>query len=180
MKINLNSSAMLISNLVLLLTALSVALITGLWYAYSCSVNLGLGKLPDREYLMGMQSINREILNPVFFATFMGSLLLLPACAWLNYGHPRFIFLLTASAIYVIGVFGVTIGGNVPLNNALDAFNIHSSSAQEIVNQRLNFEQPWNKLHQIRTIASLISLILVLIACIYNAPAAGSIEPPLK
>ena len=180
MKIYLNSSAMLIFNLVLLITALSVALITGLWYAYSCSVNLGLGKLPDREYLMGMQSINREILNPVFFATFMGSLLLLPVCSWLNYGHPRFIFLLTASAIYAIGVFGVTIGGNVPLNNALDAFNIHSSSAQEIINQRLNFEQPWNKLHQIRAIASLISLILVLIACIYNSPATGSIEPPLK
>ncbi|HMI02829.1 MAG TPA: anthrone oxygenase family protein [Pedobacter sp.] len=173
MKIKLNSSAMLTSNIVLLITALSVALITGLWYAYSCSVNLGLGKLPDREYLMGMQSINREILNPVFFATFMGTLLLLPVCTWLNYGHPRFIFLLAASAIYVIGVFGVTIGGNVPLNNALDAFNIHSSSAQDMITQRLNFEQPWNKLHQIRTIASLICLILVLVACINNAPAAS-------
>jgi uncharacterized membrane protein len=171
---------MLTSNTVLLITALSVALITGLWYAYSCSVNLGLEKLPDREYLMGMQSINREILNPVFFATFMGTLLLLPVCTWLNYGHPRFVFLLAASVIYVIGVFGVTVGGNVPLNNALDAFNIHSSSAQDIINQRLQFEQPWNKLHQIRTFASLICLILVLIACIYNSPATSSIKSPLQ
>ncbi len=78
--IKFNSSAILTSNVVLLITALLVALITGLWYAYSCSVNLGLGKLPDSEYLMGMQSINREILNLVFFATFMGTLLLLPVC----------------------------------------------------------------------------------------------------
>lgn len=166
---------MLTSNILLLITALSVALITGLWYAYSCSVNLGLGKLPDREYLMGMQSINREILNPVFFATFMGTLLLLPVCTWLNYGNPRFVFLLAASAIYIIGVFGVTIGGNVPLNNALEAFNIHSSSAQEILGLRLKFEQPWNKLHQIRTFASLICLILVLVACINNPPAVPKI-----
>lgn len=167
----LNFPTMSAPNIILLITALSTALITGLWYAYSCSVNGGLGKLPDKEYLSAMQSINRVILNPVFFATFMGTLLLLPLSAWLNYRQQdstRFILLLAASILYAVGVFGVTILGNVPLNNALDAFPINTASAQDIINQRTAFEKPWNKLHAIRTIVSFIALILVVLACMNN------------
>jgi uncharacterized membrane protein len=59
--------------------------------------------------------------------------------------------------------------GNVPLNNALDAFNLQGASAEEISRQRTLFEKPWNNLHSIRTIANAIALILVLIACIVKS-----------
>jgi uncharacterized membrane protein len=161
------STTMPVHTIVLLLTAFATALISGLLYSYSCSVIPGLGKLPDREYLMSVQSINREILNPVFFASFMGTLLLLPVSTWLYFrtpGSQSHGILLMACIVYAAGVFGVTMGGNVPLNNALDTFNIQSASPEQIIGQRQRFEQSWNTLHQVRTICSVVCLLLVLYA----------------
>jgi uncharacterized membrane protein len=155
-------------NIILLATAITTALIAGLFYSYSCSVNPGLGRLPNKEYLSAMQSINRAILNQVFFLSFMGTLLLLPVCTFLYRGQPAFIFLLLASLVYIFGVFGVTMVGNVPLNNSLDAFDLKGSSVQSIAEFRIKFEIPWNRLHTIRTIGSILSLVFVLIACIYK------------
>lgn len=155
---------------VLILTAVATALIAGLFYAYSCSVNPGLGKLSDEGYLLAMQSINRAILNPVFFASFMGTLLLLPVSTWLQYrsggASTAFYILFATTIIYGLGTFGVTITGNVPLNEALDKFNVKSASIEEIARQRQLFEIPWNRLNNIRTIANIVSLVLVIIACI--------------
>ena len=160
---------MTLANVTLLIAAFLTALIAGLFYSYSCSVNAGLGKLPDAAYLAAMQSINREILNPLFFMSFMGTLFLLPLATWLQFGNPvstRFYFMLAATLVYAIGTFGVTILGNVPLNNALDGFQLQSASPGLLHQQRELFEKPWNRLHSIRTIANAIALILVLVACI--------------
>lgn len=165
---------MTFANIALLATAFTTALIAGLFYAYSCSVNAGLGKLPDAGYLAAMQSINREILNPLFFMSFMGTLVLLPLSTWLQYSNPapvRFYLLLAATLVYAIGTFGVTIMGNVPLNNALDGFNIQTASPGLISEQRALFERSWNQFHSIRTIANAIALMLVLLACIVKQDA---------
>lgn len=154
-------------NLILLVTALAGGLIAGLFYSYSCSVNPGLGALPDANYLAAMQSINRTILNPVFFFSFLGTVLLLPLSTYLHFGTGnRFYLLLGAAVVYLIGTFGVTILGNVPLNEALDKINLTGASAQELAAHRLRFEVPWNRLHAIRTYASVLSFILVLLACL--------------
>jgi uncharacterized membrane protein len=156
------------ANIILLLAALATALIAGLFYSYSCSVNPGLGRLPDAAYLAAMQSINKAILNPLFFASFMGALILLPLATYLHYSQPipsRFWLLLIATIIYAAGTFGVTMVGNVPLNEALDKFNLQSATVQEIANQRIKFEMAWNRLHSIRTIFNVIALVLVIIAC---------------
>jgi uncharacterized membrane protein len=165
---------MTFANITLLATAFTTALIAGLFYAYSCSVNPGLGKLSDANYLSAMQSINREILNPVFFMSFMGTLVLLPLSTWLQYNPStpiRCYLLLGATLVYGAGTFGVTIFGNVPLNNALDAYQIQSASSEVLNQQRALFEKPWNQLHTIRTIANAIALILVLLACIIKQDA---------
>lgn len=162
---------MTFANITLLATALTTALIAGLFYAWSCSVIPGVGKLSDASYLAALQSMNREILNPVFFMSFMGTLLLLPLSTWLQYNPAapmRFYLLLGATLLYGIGTFGVTIFGNVPLNNMLDGFHIQSVSAEELSRQRTLFEEPWNRLHGIRTIVNVLALVLVLIALMVN------------
>jgi uncharacterized membrane protein len=167
---------MTFANITLLITAFTTALIAGLFYSYSCSVNPGLGKLPDAGYMAAMQSINREILNPLFFMSFMGTVILLPVSTWLQYSNPAptsFYLMLAATIVYAVGTFGVTIMGNVPLNNALDGFNLQSASPDMIHQQRELFEKPWNRLHSIRTIANAIALILVLLACL-NKQEAGA------
>ncbi|ACT96463.1 anthrone oxygenase family protein [Dyadobacter fermentans] len=154
-------------NLFLLATALTSGLIAGLFYSYSCSVNPGLGALPDAGYLSAMQSINRAILNPVFFFSFMGTLLLLPLSTYQHLGTgTRFYLLLGATLVYVIGTFGVTAAGNVPLNELLSKMNLTGASTDELAAHRLRFEMPWNRLHAIRTYASVLSFVLVLLACL--------------
>ncbi|MGH1516685.1 chryseobasin maturation helper ChrI [Chryseobacterium sp. JK1] len=149
---------------VLIITAVLTALIGGLFYAYSCSVVLGLGKLPDAEYLKAMQNINREILNPVFFLSFMGTAVLLPVSAVLFRGQqPVFIFLLVAALVYLIGVFGVTVVGNVPMNDALDRFDISNATIEAVKQMRDQFEGRWNFLNNIRTSFSVVSIILVVL-----------------
>lgn len=151
-------------------TALLLALIAGLFYSYSCSVNPGLGRLPDSGYIQSMQSINRAILNPGFFVSFMGTLIMIPVSAWLCYKNEgtgtSFYLLLAASIIYIVGVFGVTIMGNVPLNEALDKFVINTATPGQIKMERMRFEISWNRWHAIRTFSNISSLLLFLIAFI--------------
>ena len=158
--------------LVFVITTLSTGLIAGLFYAYACSVNPGLGRLSDTEYLRAMQSINRVILNPVFFMTFMGTLILLPVSTWLSYQgqpSPRFWYFLSAAIVYAVGVFGVTIAGNVPLNEALDKFNTGAASPDQAAVQRSLFEQKWNMLNTVRTVANILSALLAILACLARA-----------
>ena len=157
------------SNGFLVITTLLTALIAGLFYAYSCSVNLGLRELSDVNYVLAMQSINKAIQNPLFFLSFMGTLLFLPICTFVHYEQPlttRFLLLLSATLIYGIGVMGVTIFINVPLNEALDKFNAQNATAEAINQARNAFEKPWNQGHFIRTVASFLTLLLVVLACV--------------
>lgn len=160
------------TTLLLIITAVLTALIAGLFYSYSCSVVLGLGKLTDVEYLKAMQNINREILNPLFFISFIGTAVLLPLSTFVFRGHqPVLIFLSLATLAYLIGVFGVTVGGNVPMNDILDKFDISTSTTGAIKQMRATFENRWNFLNNIRTVFSLISILMVVCACIWHKEA---------
>jgi uncharacterized membrane protein len=157
------------NNVVLLLTIFVVALMAGLFYNWSTAITTGLHRLDDKEYLSAMQSINRTIQNPWFFLSFFGVIVLLPLCTYLQYkGEIKFNFYLTLFAliIYFTGVMLVTISINIPLNNMLDAFDINNAKLNDIVNMRKAFETKWNSYNMIRTISSIISLILLLLACI--------------
>lgn len=157
-------------SIVLVATATTTALMAGLFFAWSFSVTTGLAKLSNIEYIRAFQTMNKAILNPLFFICFLGTAILLPFSAFLYYQqHPslRFWFLLIASALYLIGVIGVTMLGNVPLNESLDAFNSQTATAQEVASQRQQFERIWNRLNNIRTVASTLSIISVIIACAF-------------
>ncbi len=160
----------MILKLSLLLSAVAVGLACGLFYSYSVSVNPGLKKLSDTEYLHAMQQINRAILNPVFFSSFMGAVILLPLSAWLSYrsggADASFYYILAAALAYISGVFGITATCNVPLNNLLDSFNIQTANLTDIAAMRKQFEGPWNRFHLIRTLANLLSFVLLLLGII--------------
>lgn len=139
----------------------------GLFFSYSVSVNPGLNRLPDAQYLAAMQSINRAILNPVFLPVFVGTPLILGLSTILNFGTgERFWLLLAASLVFVFGTFAVTIGGNVPLNEALDAFSLADADAGAIQQMRARFENPWNRLHTFRMLCSVLASALSLAAAL--------------
>lgn len=154
-------------NVILVVTATLTALMAGLFYAWSRSVMLGFARLNDREFVSVMQKTNRAIQNPVFFTAFFGAPPFLVISTVLHYNQsPRFGLLLASTIIYLIGTFGVTVFGNVPMNNILDRFNLETATDNEIAQQRANFERRWANLNHIRAISSTISVILIVIACL--------------
>lgn len=144
-----------------MLTGLSA----GLFYAWSVSVIPGTRKIMDPAYLESMQSINRAILNPAFFLIFFGSLIMLGVSSW-QHAHGGLIFwlLLGATLTYLIGTFGVTAFGNVPLNNELDTLMLKSCGAEKLMQFRHYYETEWNTLHQIRMVFAVIAFLLSLLS----------------
>ena len=151
--------------IVFFITVLLNALSTGFFFAWSVSVILGTKKVGHLTYLETMQSINREILNPLFFIVFFGNLIALGITTYLQFNNKTvFVLVLASTIIYLIGTFGVTAFGNVPLNNELEALTITNLKAIELKNFRIYYESAWNHYHVIRTISSMVSFILLLIS----------------
>lgn len=163
------------SNILLIVTATTTALMAGLFFSYSISVSLGLGKLNDKEFLNAMQNINREIQNIPFFICFFGTLIMLPITSFVHYKQPSFLLLLTATLLYSIGVFAVTAFVNVPLNNKLELFELSNATNASAKQMRNIFEDRWNFWNNIRSLSSLCSLFFVILACVYNSPKTRKI-----
>ncbi|MGS2739930.1 anthrone oxygenase family protein [Sinomicrobium sp. M5D2P17] len=161
---------MLFLDIVLILAGLTSALMAGLFYAFSIAVNRGLEQLNDMEFVKAMQFINSRILNPLFFLGFLGAPLLLLLATVLHgeEGGKPFVFLLAATVLYLIGVFGVTVVKNVPMNTKLGKFIPETASEEEISGMRTAFEKPWTRWNHVRTVASCLTVILVLIAIYFS------------
>ena len=69
-------------------------------------------------------------------------------------------------------MLGVTIGRNVPLNDALDAFDLRGSTGDVTEQRRSSYETPWNRWHYLRTIASFGSFALAAAAALVTADGA--------
>ncbi|MEM9261827.1 MAG: DUF1772 domain-containing protein [Bacteroidota bacterium] len=137
----------------------------GLFYAWAVSVIPGTQRVSDTTYLESMQAINRAILNPAFYVVFMGPVIALSSSTFQHHstGLP-FWLLLGATLLYLLGTFGVTIFGNVPLNNQLDLLELPQLNALQAKEFRLTYEQQWNRLHLYRTIAAVASFGAALVA----------------
>jgi len=154
---------------VLIIATLFSGLMAGLFYAWSISVTPGLAKINDVSYLQAFQSMNRAILNPLFFIVFFGLVVLLPILSYVSFQNSisnQFWYVVLATILYFVGIMGVTIGGNVPLNNALEALQIESMTPEQMNEFRKGFERKWNRLNLIRTICSSLTFLLLVIACV--------------
>jgi len=145
---------------------------SGLWYGWTVSVIPGTRRVADANYIDTMQRINRAIINPGFIVPFVGIPIVIGVAAVLQFraGDARRGWLLvSAAATYVVGVLGVTAGRNVPLNNALDAFDLDGSDGDAISTRREAYEVPWNRWHFVRTGANVVSFVLASTAALVSA-----------
>lgn len=149
------------------LAVLTSGLSAGFFYAWEVSVIPGTRHISDKSYLETMQSINRAILNPAFFVVFLGTLLILAVVSYMQYRvaiNLPFWLVAGATFSYLAGTLGVTMLGNVPLNEALDALNLRDLSTAGLHDFRKSFESRWNLLHSIRTVFSVLSFALTVLA----------------
>lgn len=134
---------MTLANIILVITAALNALVAGLIFACSVSITLGLARVSDVEYVSVMQSTNRAIQNSFFFrGIFRRTDFTAARLFFFVVGTKKspFWLLLAAAVIYTVGVMGVTIFGNVPMNNTLDRFDLNTAGKDEVVQQRQNYE----------------------------------------
>ena len=151
---------------------ISSGLMAGLFFGWTVSVIPGLRRVPDETYITTMQDINRAIINPGFIIPFMGIPVVLGGAAIVHFrsGDTRRGWLLAAATLtYVLGVLGVTMDRNVPLNDALDAFDIRSATQSALTDRRQNYETPWNSWHYLRPVANVASFSLASAAALVAA-----------
>jgi uncharacterized membrane protein len=139
----------------------------GIFFTWSNAVKPGIGKLGDIEYLRALQSMNRVILNNAFKIIFLGAIIavaLVPVFYFNLYSKNIFWLFVFTLVIYWIGVFGVTVSGNIPLNEILDKTNLESITLEEIKTLRKSIELKWNNYNLIRCISSGITFILLIVS----------------
>ncbi len=131
--------------LTLTLATLTTGLISGFFYAYACSVTLGLELLPDEQYIETMQAINATVGNGIFAFSFFGAVLLLVLALVVH--NPRlrsrhFLLIALATVLYIGGGFMATFLVNVPMNEALAL--VSDASPATLAQVRAEYEGPWN------------------------------------
>jgi uncharacterized membrane protein len=165
----------MVDNVLLVTSGVLTGLMAGLLYAFQVAVVPGLRASTGTQHIAVMQAISERITNPVFFLSFFGPTLLLPLTAWLFRDRPQFPLLVAAALLHILGANGVTIAGNIPLNERLAKVNVEVLNEAEADRIRQDFHElgsPWMRFHWIRTLASVAAAALVLIACLSRETAS--------
>lgn len=153
--------------------ALAMGLIAGFFYAYACSVMIGLAHVDDRTFISAMQWINATVRNQWFAPSFFGALELTALAALAQLVHdrrPALWWTAAALALYAVA-FGITMGVNVPLNDELAAAG-DPATLRDPAAVRAAFEDRWTAWNTARAIASTAALVCLLRALILHGRAA--------
>jgi uncharacterized membrane protein len=147
----------------LLLGLLASALIGGFFYAYSVSVMPGLSAASPLVAIEAMRSINAVIRTAVFAFSFFGALVFPLAAAGLASNRPVMVLALTAVVVYGLGAFAVSLGINVPLNDALAAATPTPESAAQVWQ---DYAGRWTLWNHVRAVASIVAFGLLAAAVV--------------
>jgi uncharacterized membrane protein len=163
--------------LTLTLATLTTGLISGFFYAYACSVTLGLALLPDEQYVEAMQAINATVRNGVFAFSFFGaalSLLLALAAHAPRIRSRCFVLIALAAALYIGGGFGITFMVNVPMNEELA--RVGKAGSVALARVRAGYEGPWNYWNGVRTVFSSLAFVAIIGACLSRSDGGARQE----
>ncbi len=130
--------------------------IFGFFYAWVCSTMWGLDQADPRIAIAAMQAMNASVRNGVFFPAFFLTPFVLAVTAGVAYRgqfRPAAFWFASAGFIYLIFGLFLTMGVNVPMNEALATVDIPEDvGAAEIIWQ--DYSPRWQFWNQLRTIAS--------------------------
>ena len=154
----------------ILVSALSTALVAGMFYAFSSFVMAALARVSNSEGINTMNAINVTVITPSFMVLFMGSALLgIVLGGWSLFSISQFDsqLILLSCLLYVVGCFGVTMVFNVPLNNQLAA----TSPADGNVFWQ-NYLQTWTMWNTVRTVAAALASVVFVAVALRQASAS--------
>lgn len=144
----------------ILFAAIGSALSAGIFFAFSTFVMQALGRQTPSAGIAAMQSINITVINPWFMAAFFAPAvvsLVLAIAALQQWDRPGALYWLAGALLYLIGTIGVTIAGNIPLNDALAVMNPDSPEGATLWARYLTDWTIWN---HVRTAAAFLAAAL--------------------
>ncbi len=139
----------------LVAATVTMGLVAGLFFAFAISVMPGLGQTGNLTFVGAMQQINVAILNPWLAISLDGApvFTLIAAASHLQAGRRAILlWIVAALALYLVAL-GMTIGVNIPLNDALAAAGPPERIA-DLAAVRDRFEAAWVRWNIARTVAS--------------------------
>jgi uncharacterized membrane protein len=136
-------------------TAIGAALTAGVFFGFSWLVMPALDKVAQAGAIAAMQEINRIAVRCALMPLMFGTALLCVAAAVACLRADRTIAAIgiAAAAIYLIGVIGVTICANVPLNDQLARL----SAAAAAPDAWQAYSAPWTQWNTVRAVAGAIA-----------------------
>ncbi len=138
-------------------STLVMGLIAGVFFTFSDFVMRSFTAASEATGAEAMQSINRVIYRSGFMVILLGMVpvsALLSVIAHLGLPAPVALAVHLGTGAYLLGMFAVTVFGNVPMNNRLDALSLTDGSAQSYWT---TYRVRWTGLNHIRTAATIMA-----------------------
>jgi uncharacterized membrane protein len=154
----------LITSGLLWFSAIGCGLLAGVYFAFSTFVMTSFVRIPPAAGIAAMNSINTVIVKSPFMPIFFGTTLAAAALvvlALFRLGQPGAISMLAGGAIYVLGMFVVTLVFNVPLNDMLAKVDPSSAAGAALW---ARYAKDWTVWNHVRTVASTAACILFVAA----------------
>ena len=142
----------------LIASTVTMGLMAGVFSLFAHTLMPGLGHTDDRTFVGAFQSIDRAIINPWFMAGgFIGALVFTALAAALHLredGRSVLPWVAAALLLYLVAVL-ITIGVNVPLNDAIKAAG-NPDRIADLGEVRARFDEAkWASWNIVRTVMSL-------------------------
>ena len=160
----------LLVTILLWFSALGCGLLAGVYFAFSTFIMSALSRSGQASGVTAMSAINSTILRSLFMPFFFGTTLssaVLAVVGAVRWGGPGSLAMFVAGVAYVLGMFGVTIAFNVPLNNVLDSADPASPADAPIWARYLRDWTFWN---HVRTVACIAAAALFIAAIASRSP----------
>ncbi|MFC4499225.1 MULTISPECIES: DUF1772 domain-containing protein [Streptomyces] len=153
-------------SLLTLLGALATGLMAGVFCVFSVMVMRALAALPPAQGVAAMNAINSAAMAPAFMVLFLGTAVVCAVIAVVTFvlwPEDGTVHLLLGSALYLFGVFGVTMVANVPRNDALMRLE---PGAPEAVAYWPTYVREWTLWNHVRAAAAAAASIVYMLALI--------------
>lgn len=144
--------------------AISAGIMAGVYFTFSVFVMKSLDAIEAPAGMLAMQSINRIIVRSLFLPVFFASTLACAALVVFALLDPELLGgtrMMVGGGLYVVGMFIVTIIGNVPLNDRLEAVDANSPEGRDMW---ALYMRKWTTWNHVRTVACTGSLVLLMLA----------------
>ena len=137
------------------ITAVGAALTAGVFFGFSWLVMPALDKLAQAGAIAAMQEINRIAVRCALMPLMFGTAILCGAAAMASLRADRSVAVIgiAGALIYLIGVIGVTICANVPLNDQLARLST-TGAAPDAWHA---YSAPWTQWNTVRAAAGAIA-----------------------